>query len=168
MTLQLAYSYQDELNKKYLGILFQDKYKFLSNNAFLNYQKSLDNNSWNNISYVSLDKNDKVVGFFSASIKRPQNKVEQLYVANFEEPNYNFGHDLFSFINILFCKMNFYKIEFSVIVGNPIEKTYDKYVKKYNGNIIGISKDTVMLYDNNLYDEKLYEIFRKNYIEEVK
>ena len=56
------------------------------------------------------------------------------------------------------------KLEFTVVVGNPIEKTYDKLIKKYGGNIVGVKHKNCKLIDNKYYDEKIYEIFREDYI----
>ena len=44
-----------------------------------------------------------------------------------------------------------------------IEKTYDKMVKKYGGNIIGIKRDEAKLIDGKFYDLKLYEILADEY-----
>ena len=61
-------------------------------------------------------------------------------------------------------KYNFRKIEFTVIVGNPIEKMFDKYIGKYGGRIVGIGKESVKLPDNLFYDSKLYEIFKVDFL----
>jgi RimJ/RimL family protein N-acetyltransferase len=64
----------------------------------------------------------------------------------------------------MFTKYNFRKLEFSVVVGNPIEKSYDRLIYKYGGRIVGTYKKHTRLMDNKYYDEKLYEIFRDDYI----
>ena len=51
------------------------------------------------------------------------------------------------------------KLNFSVAIGHPIEKSYDKMVEKYGGRITGIKKEDVKLFDGKLYDLKGYEIF---------
>ena len=68
----------------------------------------------------------------------------------------------------LFEKFNFYKIEFGVVVGNPIEKMYDKYIQKYGGQIVGIFKSTTKLQDGEFADMKYYEIFRDEYLKRMK
>ena len=67
-------------------------------------------------------------------------------------------------IDQMFTKFNFRKKSFFVIVGNPIEKTYDKFVSRYGGRIIGVKKQHVKLTDGKYYDKKMYEIFRDDYI----
>ena len=60
------------------------------------------------------------------------------------------------------------KIVFTVVVGNPVEPKYDRLISRYGGRIVGIHKDHVMLPDGRLYDEKVYEIFRTDYLEHRK
>jgi hypothetical protein len=55
-------------------------------------------------------------------------------------------------------------MRFGVIVGNPIEKTYDKLIEKYGGKICGYAKEDIKLFDGKLYDLKNYEIMREDYI----
>jgi hypothetical protein len=50
------------------------------------------------------------------------------------------------------------------VIGNPIEKSYDKLIHKYGGRVVGTYKQHTKLIDNKLYDEKFYEIFRDDYI----
>lgn len=55
------------------------------------------------------------------------------------------------------------KITFSVVIGNPTEKFYDKMINRYGGRVIGIFKKDTILPDNKLYDLKFYEIFKEDY-----
>lgn len=63
-----------------------------------------------------------------------------------------------------FDKFKFRKLTFSVIVGNPIEKSYDKMINKYGGRVVSIYSDETKLIDGEYYDVKLYEITRNNYL----
>ena len=56
------------------------------------------------------------------------------------------------------------KLNFSVVVGNPIEKSYDKLIKRYGGRIVGTREKETTLVDGNLYDVKMYELFREDYL----
>jgi hypothetical protein len=114
---------------------------------------------------VSIDKNDNVLGLFRAEINRVTDKISSLVIVSFcDKCNITFSKDLYQFLQDLFEKYNFRKIEFSVVIGNPIEKMYDKYIKKYGGRIVGIKKQSSKLQDGKYYDVKLYEIFRDKYL----
>ena len=55
-------------------------------------------------------------------------------------------------------------MNFSVAVGNPIERSYDRWVEKYNGRIVGIQKDHYLGIDNVFRDRKLYEVFNPDLV----
>jgi len=95
---------------------------------------------------------------------RSSDKVSSLGIINFYDKNLTFSRDLYKFLKDLFEKYNFRKIEFNVVIGNPIEKMYDKYIDKYGGSIVGIRKESTRLQDGKYYDVKIYEIFRENYL----
>ncbi len=79
-----------------------------------------------------------------------------------------FGIDLGQALIDIFDKFKFRKLRFSVIVGNPVEKSYDKMVQKYGGRIVGIYYKEQQLIDGEIYDQKLYEILRENYLNNKK
>ena len=67
----------------------------------------------------------------------------------------------------LFEKYKFRKLKFSVCIGNPIEKSYDKMIEKYNGRIVGTYLKDAKLFDGEYCDRKVYEIFREDYLKSI-
>ena len=116
---------------------------------------------------VSVDKDDNVVGYLCAYLDRQANKVSGISAINFCDLNMTFSKDFYIFLSDLFTKYKFNKIEWRVVVGNPAEKMYDKIIRKYGGNIIGVQHQSTMLQDRALCDEKFYELFREDYIRNV-
>lgn len=167
--LKLAYNYLSELNNTYREIVFDDKYKFYNTSGYWTYELTIGNCNWSELDFVSVDKNDKILGYLGAGIDRNLNKIDYLRVLNFSnKDNIIFSKDLYKFIIDLFIKFNFRKIEFNVTVGNPIERMYDKYCLKYGGRIVGVKKQDVKLQDGKYYDNKLYEIFREDFVKNYK
>lgn len=166
--LKLAYTYRDKLNLAYQQIVFNDKYKYYNCTNYWSFDLKLNEDSWTDISMVSVDEDDNIRGFLRADIDRSANKVSCLGVVNFYETNVVFARDLYQFLKDLFEKFNFYKIEFCVVLGNPIEKMYDKYIQKYGGQIVGTFKQSVKLQDGEFADIKHYEIFRDEYLKHCK
>lgn len=163
--LKLAYKYKEQLHNIYTDLLFDDNERlnyFVTTNWF-KYDLGIENESWNKLEFVSVDKNYNVIGFLRASIDRNIYSVSNLSIINFYDKNLIFSRDLRKFLLDLFEKYKFNKINFTVVIGNPIEKMYDKYIKKYGGRIVGIYKNEVLLIDNKFYDLKVYEIMRKDY-----
>jgi len=161
--LKLAYPYKEKLQQKYNEIIFQDKYMFYNCENYWDYEFKLSESSWNSIEMVSVDSKDNIIGFFRASISRSSDKVSSLGVVNFHDANPVFAKDLKQFIYGLLFKFNFRKIEWTVVIGNPAEKIYDRFISKYGGNITGTTKETVKLQDGEYYDMKGYEVFRSEF-----
>jgi hypothetical protein len=166
--LKPAYPYKEKLQKAYNKIVFDDFYKFYNNSQWWSHEFTLMNDSWKSLEFVSVDSNDEVIGFLKADIEHPEGYISGLGAMNLtNKANYCFSKDLDQFLKDLFVKFNFYKITFNVVVGNPIEKMYDKYIKKYGGKVVGYFKQHVMLQDGKLYDRKYYEIFREDFLREA-
>jgi len=157
--IQPAKVYESKLIDKFLSIYDDPKYKYFFLSGY-NFIPSIEDDEWNYIKRVSV-YNEEVLGYLSAVVDRTANKISELGVINFTNDNFIFSRDLANFINLLFYQYNFYKIKFSVVIGNPAEKMYDRFIEKYNGSIIGISKKDCRLTDGRLYDVKYYEIFRQ-------
>ncbi len=172
--LKIAYAYKDKLQIVYLDNILKDKYKYYNNGNYYNYDISnIAKNSWDALEFVSIDKNDNILGFLKADINRATNNILNLGVVNFSEhKSIIFSKDFYVFLIDLFIKYNFRKINFNVVIGNPIERMYDKYINKYGGRIVGIYKDETKLVDGTYCDSKVYEIFKsdfeKNYKSHIK
>ena len=162
--LDVAIKYKEQLQKKFQGIWFVDKYKYWN---FDNYYKDFmpDDESWNHHQFVSIDTNGEIVGYISYSIDRQSHMAYGFSIINFIDNKIVFGIDLGQALADIFEKFKFRKLRFSVIVGNPIEKAYDKMVVKYGGRIVGTYYKEQRLIDGELYDQKLYEILRKDYMD---
>lgn len=158
----MAIKYENELKDLFYNTWFDEKYKFYNNSTYYNNFK-LEDTTWDKHTYVSLDQNQKVIGYISYDVDRQCNYVNCLSIINFSDNKIIFGKDIQKVLKDIFEKFNFIKINFSVIVGNPIEKKYDKLIDYYGGRIVGVFKQHTKLIDNNLYDHKMYEIFREDY-----
>lgn len=145
-----ADAFLDMRNRFYFGGGYSDKYKAVES-------------TWNKHEFVSV-KNSKVIGYLSYSIDRRTNSANSLAAINFGGKNLTFSRDFRQFLNDIFEKFGFRKLTFGVFVGNPVEKMYDRYIRKFGGRIVGINKEAGLLMDGKFYDYKEYEIFRESYL----
>lgn len=166
--LEPAISHAEELQFKYRITWFDDYYKF-ANYAPYCMTLKIEDVTINKHQFVSV-YGGNIIGLIQYEIDRFTNNVSGLCIMNFYpgQSPFVFAKDLGDCIRDIFEKFKFNKINFSVIVGNPIEPTYDKLVKKYGGRIVGIKKKDKKLFDGKLYDLKLYEIERDEYIKRKK
>ena len=161
--IDLAINHEDELRKKFRSTWFSEKYKFWT---CTNYHEDfkLAESTWVDHQFVSLDSSGKVIGYISYSIDRADDLVYGLSIINFTDNKVTFGIDVGNVIQDIFEKFHFRKLNFIVVVGNPIESTYDRMIEKYHGRIVGVQKKQVRLFDGRFYDKKLYEILLEDYL----
>lgn len=160
--LDVAGKYEKELQELFANIAFNEKYKYLYLVPYRDKYKAIDS-TWSTHEFVSI-LNGKIFGYIRYSIDRDSGVAYGLQVVNFAEPNVIFSKDLNQCLHDVFDKFQFRKLKFCCLIGNPAEKMYDKYIKKYGGRIVGIQKENDKLIDGNYYDLKTYEILLKDYL----
>lgn len=160
--LEVAQNHKEELERKMRETWGNEKYWYYNSNSYF-FLSSIDDNTWDRMQFASVSSAGEVIGYLGYTIDRQCRYVSGLAIINFTD-NPVFGIDVMHMVKDIFEKYQFRKINFSVILGNPIEKKYDKIAKKYGGRIVGTYKDHVMLPDGKLYDEKIYEVLREDYL----
>lgn len=167
--LDSAFKYKEEIKAKMIDTWYDDKYKFYHSSSYhevFSLPESKDGD-WNCRQFVSLDSNGNVLGYMDYGIDREYELAYNFGAINFFDniaAKATFGKDLIQVIDDIFCKFNMRKMEFWVICGNPVERSYDRLIKKYGGKIVGIRTKHCKLMDNRFYDDKCYELFREDYI----
>lgn len=161
--LEPAIKYVSELEELHrTKTWFQEKYKYWVVRPYHSMISIDKRDTYDSHQFVSI-KDGEILGFIFYNIDRETESVSSVSIMNLSDDIYTFGADLKRAFMDIFEKYNFRKLNFCVVVGNPVEKSYDKLVKKYGGRIVGIKKQHVKLIDNKLYDLKEYEILRKDY-----
>jgi hypothetical protein len=160
--LKPAILYKDEIPKLYQSIWFNEKYKYYNYSSTWN-TFSIDEKTYDWHEFVSVDSEGNIIGYIHYYVDRTTLCCNRFGALNFTD-NPLFGRDVLKVIEDIFERFNFHKLQFSVVIGNPVEKTYDKLCKKYGGRILCIEKDETKLEDNKYYDVKRYEILRDEYM----
>lgn len=162
--LDLAYKYEDEIKIKMYDTWYDEKYKFYHASVHHDVWET-DKTDWDERVFVSLDKDGNVIGVIDYHVNRVHDLADGFGAINFTDNHQvTFGRDIVQVIDDIFCKFNMRKIEFAVVVGNPVEKTYDRLISQYGGCITGIIHKHSKLIDGQYYDYKTYELFRENYL----
>lgn len=161
--LDIAINHEEELKQLFRSVWFKDKYKYWNCDNYYEDWRA-EESTWVNHQFASV-RNGSVIGYIGYMINRAgQDEAYNLNIINFEErPSITFAKDLGQALEDSFERYKFRKLSFSVVIGNPIEKSYDKMCEKYGGRIVGVKRKQVRLIDGELYDEKLYEILREDY-----
>ena len=106
--------------------------------------------------------NGEVIGRFEVLINLAANAVlEAPVMALSEKYRYMFAKDYMQFIKYLMQKYR--KISFFVIIGSPVEKTYDRLCKIHKWKIVGIMEKQVLNNAGEWCDIKYYEYINHNW-----
>jgi len=165
--LEYAKKHEDQLKQLYFDIAYDSFYIFGQASVYRGEFK-LPEDTWSANHFVSVC-DGKVIGSVGYQIRRSENSVDGLYIIHFgndtasNKERFVFGKDILTALKDIFEKFGFNKLGFTVVIGNKIEKTYDRLIKRYNGRIVGIKKQEVRLLDGKLYDLKEYEILSEEY-----
>ena len=161
--LDNARKYTEQLKQKFIDTWYDEKYKYYHMGGWhREYTPSEDD--WERMCFVSLDKDGNVLGCIMYSLDRNVSSAYDFGAINFSDNKLTFGMDLRQVIDDIFCKFNMQRMEWNVVCGNPIEKSYDRMVAKFGGRIVGTRKRIAKLLDNQIYDDKIYEILREDYL----
>lgn len=158
--LKPAIQYREQLEEKLKAIFFDEKYKFLFADGYPE-MFEIKNDAWTYIQFVSVYE-DEVIGFIEYQILRSSRNARGLSIIGFNN-NPIFAKDLIQAIDDIFNKYKIHKITFLVAIDNPVTKTYDKYIEKFGGRVVGVLKEHWKLWDGKYYDVKEYEILGSNY-----
>jgi|GEM_PF-928578 len=153
--------YVERAKRLFIDTWCDDKYKYYCSSW--NGTLEAAENDWEVRELVSIDKYGEVIGFIHYKIDRQSYFAYDFAIVNFTD-NITFGVDVLKAIKDIFTKYNFNKLRFNVVCGNPVEIKYDKLIHKYGGRIIGVRKNEVKLSDGKVYDEKMYEILKEDYL----
>lgn len=159
--LHPAKAFEEKLNIVYQSVILEQRMKWW-HMEYENTVIEVNDSFWTDIQLVSV-KDKKVQGYFSAHISRPENFINSLSCINFKlEDPMTFAMDLMHFINFLLYKKNFGKVNWEVVIGNPVETHYDSLCTKLGGRIVGIKKHNTLI-DGKYYDLKMYELINDYY-----
>jgi len=164
--LAYAFQHKSELMKARAKSLSLDKNKYFYSNGFTDYTLDIEESDWNKLQMVSVLECGAVIGYFNSSFDRPSKKASGIEAINYSfKNNVVFARDLYAFLDGLFVNYGLNKIEWSVLIGNPIEAMYDRVAKRYGGNAFGLAHQACALKDGTLCDVKYYELMRCEYMQ---
>jgi hypothetical protein len=106
--------------------------------------------------------NGEVIGKFDILINTAASTILEIPVMTLSEKyRYIFAKDYMTFIRYLMQKYR--KMSFFVLIGSPVEKTYDRLAKILGWKIVGIMEKQVLNNKGEWNDIKYYEWINKNW-----
>ena len=107
--------------------------------------------------YAIVDSEEKLLGYLDYHIDWYNSCASRFGLISFDRGNPIIGKDLFDELNKLLNIYKLHRIEWRMVGGNPVERSYDKFCKKFNGTkhiLKDVIKDKYGIY----HDDIIYEI----------
>lgn len=111
--------------------------------------------------YAIIDSSDKLIGYLDYSIDWYTSVARNFALISFDKGNPIVGETLFKEMIKLINEYKLHRIEWRMIGGNPAERGYDHFVKKYNGRK-HILTDAIRDKYGKYHDDVIYEIILNN------
>lgn len=116
--------------------------------------------AWNR-QYAIVDNDDNLIGYLSYAINWYSDEVSRFSLFSFDRGNSIIGFDLLTELERLVNKHR--RIEWRMVGGNPVERHYDKFCERHNGNK-HILKQAIRDSNGNYRDYMIYEILNQTEI----
>lgn len=102
------------------------------------------------------DKEETILGVIGFKVNYHAGTATQFGLYSFDDGNFAIGKAVYAIIDKL-KDMKIHRIEWRMIGGNPVERHYDSFCKKYNGRKIELYDVAKDIY-GNYYNEYIYEV----------
>ena len=102
-----------------------------------------------------------MIGYISYDIDYYTSRARNFGIVSFCKGNPLIGKEVFNQMEYLLHDLKLHSLEWRMVAGNPAERSYDVYCRKYNGNkhiLMDAIKDKYVKYHNDV----IYEIINYN------
>lgn len=168
MKIVNAKLYEDQIRCKMWEIWYEEKYQYFFNGSDRqDFDLSCNDSRYQSRAFAVLNSYDRLIGYIRYYVD-PEMRIAQWFDAiNFSDDKITFGMAIKQVIEDCFLKFGMEVVEWNVICGNPIEKSYDRLCKKMGGQIVGIRHKRVKDLAGNIHDDKTYEILREDFLNAI-
>ena len=160
--LRPAQLYKEQLYKKYIEIWYNPEYIYYTGWTGDQMPEIPDNN-YDSHHFVSIDKNDNIIGYISYSINWISMNADRFGMISFDKGNIGFIKDVYQVICDLFYKYHMNRISWLSFVENPVIKGYRNFIKNHGGKECGYYRQIAKLMDGKLHDSVQFEILAEEF-----
>ena len=146
--------YKEEITKEFKKLYYTEDMMFETGcleNWYPNIKDTPDEGQFD----YAIVSDDKLIGYLSYRVDYYCSKAYNFGLMSFDRGNPIIGRDLFNTMDNLVHR--FHRVEWRMVGGNPVERHYDKFLRRYNGTK-QILKDAVKDRDGHYHDDIIYEI----------
>lgn len=166
MKLVNAKLYEEHIRRKMWEIWYEERYQYYFGGG-VRYDFSLGDNNEKR-AFAVLNDSNELLGVILYHVDEELRVAYSFGAVNFSNDKVAFGKAIRMVIQDCFLKFGMRVVEWNVICGNPIEKSYDRMCEKLGGHIIGVRHGRAIDMAGNVHDDKSYEILRDDFLEHIK
>lgn len=154
-----AIIYKDEVCKRFLQYAYSDD--MINYMGYLGFSAPTieENNDGSCYQYAIVD-NGKLTGYFEYQINWYSSCANRFGLFSFDRSNSIIGRDVCRELKKIINDYHIHRLEWRMIGGNPVEKHYDRFCKKYHGKKFVLTdaiKDRYGKYHNDVIYEIVFE-----------
>lgn len=160
--LKPAQLYRDQLQEENIKSWYKPENIFWHGGT-AEYTLELPDNNGDAHCFVSVDKNDNVLGYISYDIDWQAKSAYQWGIISFGKRNIEFARDLYQAICDCFEVYHLNRIGWHCYADNPAIRGYRNFIKKHGGCECGYRRQYIMLKDGLLHDSVEFEILAQEF-----
>lgn len=123
----------------------------------------LPNDNYDSHCFVSVDKNDNVIGYISYNVDWSAMSADRFGMISYDKGNLEFAKDLYRAICNLFEVYHMNRISWCCYADNPAIRGYRNFIKKHGGRECGNYRQIARLQDGKLHDSVQFEILAEEW-----
>jgi hypothetical protein len=154
--LKPAILYKNEIQRKMSECCYSDDMLFYGGWIGFTPPEIPENSDGNVYQYAIVD-NDKLIGYFTYQIDWYVSNADCFGLFSFDRNNKIIGIDTYGELRKIINEYKIHRMSWRMIGGNPVEKHYDKFCKKYGGKKF-ILTDAIKDRSGNYHNDVIYEI----------
>lgn len=124
----------------------------------------LPDNNYDNHCFVSVDKNDRVIGYIGYAVDWVAMSADRFGIISYNKGNLEFVKDLYQSICNLFEVYHMNRISWCAYADNPAIRGYRNFIKKHGGRECGYRRQVAKLQDGRLHDSVEFEILANEFV----
>lgn len=160
--LRPAQLYKDELQKKNYETWYDPRYMFYNSGTGA-YDIQLADNNCDKHQFVSVDKDDNVIGYISYKIDWQALSADNFGIISYDIGNVQFAKDCYQAICDLFEKYHMNRVSWFAFADNPAIRGYRNLIKKHGGVECAYHRQISKLTDGKLHDAVQFEIMASEF-----
>lgn len=160
--LKPAQLYSEELQKKNYETWYDQRYMYYHSGTGA-YDIQLADNNCEKHQFVSVDKDNNVIGYISYKIDWCALSADNFGIISYDMGNMEFLKDCYKVVCDLFEKYHMNRVGWFAFADNPAVRGYRNFINKHGGKECAYLRQISKLTDGKLHDAVEFEILAEEF-----